>query len=270
MSCIRRANSARGVCWGRLAICLAAACATSVDGQPQFGVTGAADFSKGASISLFGIFRNGRLSPGSWAEFGSAISAPFSQRACEAAYTEDLVNAKPELTSVVDDYTKENGVSDELLDRFAPLAKADMIMVIGMLGQPARVMTDAGAEKAAKPARAQSSPGQGSYGGSGMGQGGGRGLGRGGGGGFGGRRPPQASQERRKPERGVWEVSASFFSVRLHHSVGQVTMTYSGQDSEGALKAFVDKLGMEMPGVRCSGWDWSVGIDSDSLRKMLE
>ena len=105
MSCIHRANSARGVCWGQLVICLAAACATSVDGQPQFGVTGAADFSKGASISLFGIFRNGRLSPGSWAEFGSANSAPFSQRACEAAYTDDLVNAKPELTSVVDDYT---------------------------------------------------------------------------------------------------------------------------------------------------------------------
>jgi hypothetical protein len=47
-------------------------------------------------------------------------------------------------------------------------------------------------------------------------------------------------------------------------------MTYSGQNSEGALKAFADKLGTEMPGVLCRGWDWSAGIDSDSLRKMLE
>jgi cytochrome c551/c552 len=275
VSCAHGANNAWGVSWGKLAICLVAGCATSVDSQPQFSVTREADFSKDASVSVFGIFRNGRLSPGSWADFGAGLSLPFSQKACEAAYTNDLVNANPGLTSVVDDYAKENGVSDELLDRFAPLAKGDMIMVIGMMGQPTRVMTDAGAEKTSKPAKAQSSPGQGNYSGAGTGPGGGRGMGRGGGGGlgrggFGGRRPAPASSEHPKPERGVWEVSASFFSVSLHHSVGQVTMTYSGQNSEGALKAFADKLGTEMPGVLCRGWDWSAGIDSDSLRKMLE
>jgi hypothetical protein len=47
-------------------------------------------------------------------------------------------------------------------------------------------------------------------------------------------------------------------------------MTYSGQDSEGALKAFVDRLGAEMPDVACRGWDWSAPVDNASLRQMTE
>jgi len=67
-------------------------------------------------VSVFGIFRNGRMSPGSWTEFAATLSLPFSQTACQAAYTDDLVSANAELTSAVDDYAKENGVSDELVD----------------------------------------------------------------------------------------------------------------------------------------------------------
>jgi len=64
------------------------------------------------------------MSPGSWTEFAATLSLPFSQTACQAAYTDDLVSANAELTSAVDDYAKENGVSDELVDRFAARAKA--------------------------------------------------------------------------------------------------------------------------------------------------
>lgn len=269
LHCADRVQTTRGVCWGQLAICVVAACATSGEGQPQFSVTRTPDFAKSGTVSVFGIFRNGRLSPESWDDLGASLSAPFSQTACEAAYTNTLANANPSLTSAVDDYAKENGVSDELLDRFAPLAKGDTIMTIAINGEPARPKADAGAGKASKPATARSPSGQGHYGGPGGGPGGGRGMGRGGGfgrGGFGGRSQPS---ERRKPERDAWEVSASFFSVRLHHSVSQVSMIYSGQNLEGALKAFLGRLGVEMPDVPCRGWNWSVQVDGDSLRKML-
>jgi len=89
-------------------------------------------------------------------------------------------------------------------------------------------------------------------------------------GGFGGRSQPPASGQHSKPERGVWEMAAWFFSVRLHHTVSEVSMKYSGQDSDGALKAFVEKLGAEMPGVYCRGWDWSAPVDSASVRQMIE
>ena len=267
-------QATRGLFWSQFAIWAVVACATSGENKPQFSVTHTADFSKPEAVAVFGIFRNGRLSPESWEQFGAALSAPFSPKACEAAYTADLVSANPELTAAVDDYAKENGVADELLDRFAPAAKGDTIMVINMTGQPARPSADAGVAKTAKPASAQSSPGQGNYGGAGDGPNGGRGMGRGGGGfgrgGFGGRRPPPAADEHAKPKRGVWEISASFFSVRLHHFVSEVSMTYSGQDPEGALRAFADKLGAEIPGVPCRGWDWSTPVDSASVRQMLE
>jgi cytochrome c551/c552 len=258
----------RGAHWGQLAICAVAACATSGDGQPQFTVTRATDVARVETVSVFGIFRNGRLSPEAWDDFGAGLSAPFSQKACEAAYTRDLANAKPELTSVVDDYAKENGVSDELLDRFAPLAQGDTIMVVAMTGQPAQPAADAGAGKAAKPAAARVPSGQGGYGGS---AGGGRGMGRGGGGfgrgGFGGRSQPQVPSEHAKPE--PWEISASFYSVPLHHTVSQVGMTYSGQDFEAALKAFVGRLRTEMPGVSCRGWERSPEVDVEAVHRML-
>ncbi len=267
-------QATRGVFWSQFAIWAVVACATSGESKTQFSVTHTDDFSKPEAVAVFGIFRNGRLSPESWEQFGAALSAPFSPKACEAAYTADLVGTNPELTAAVDDYAKENGVTDELLERLASAAKGDTIMVINMTGQPARPSADAGVVKTAKPASAQSSPGQGNYGGAGNGPNGGRGMGRGGGGfgrgGFGGRRPPPAADEHPKPKRGVWEISASFFSVRLHHSVSEVNMTYSGQDPEGALRAFADKLAVEVPGVPCRGWDWSAPVDSASVRQMLE
>ena len=133
MICAGGTRTTRGLLWSQLAICVGAACATSVEGQPQFSVNRSADFSKIESVAVFGIFRNGRMSPGSWADFGAALSAPFSQKACEAVYTNDLINTNAELTAAVDDYAKENGVSDELLDQFdiARLRKARALSLSG-------------------------------------------------------------------------------------------------------------------------------------------
>jgi len=67
-------------------------------------------------------------------------------------------------------YAKENGVSDELLEKFAPLAKGDTILLIAIDGQPPKPAAT-GAERSSKPPRDPSSSRQGSYGGSGSGQG---------------------------------------------------------------------------------------------------
>lgn len=226
-------------------------------------------------MSVFGIFRNGHMSPESWQEFGAALSAPFSQGTCEAIYTNEFVAANPELMSAVDDQTREDGVSEELLAQFAPLAKGDTILVVAINGQPARPAPDVGVEKPAKPAPDRSSSGTGGYGGSGAeprsGPGGGRGMGRGGGrgrGGMGGRRPAPATAPRPKSEPGSWELTAFLYSVGRHQLTGQVDLTQRGQDIDAALKTFVAKLGTELPGVPCRGWDASVSIDSDSIRKL--
>ena len=46
-------------------------------------------------------------------------------------------------------------------------------------------------------------------------------------------------------------------------------MIYAGQDLDRALRAFVGRLGAEMPGLPCRGWDWSTQVDAGALRRML-
>ena len=264
-----------GVSWTLLAICGVAACATPGEGQTQVNATPVPAATNPEAVSVFGVFRNGRMSPEAWEDFGKVLSEPFSQGICQAAYDVVFTNANPELASTVDDYTKENGVSDDLLDKFAPLAKGDTILVIAINGQPAKPAADVGVKQASQPAQDQSSSGQGNYGNSGAGPGGGpggRGMGRGGGGrgGMGGRRPQSAPVQHAKPDKGFWELTAFFYSVRLHKSTRQVDLTQPGQDMDGDLKLFVAKLGTEIPGVPCRGWDRSVKVDGESVRKLAE
>ena len=111
-----------------------AACATSEESLPQVNVSPAPEGAKPEGVSIFGIFRNGRMSPEAWEDFGKVLSTPFSQGICKAAYDVVFTNANSELADAIDDYTKENGVSDELLEEFAPLAKGDTILLLAIDG----------------------------------------------------------------------------------------------------------------------------------------
>jgi hypothetical protein len=253
-----------------------AACATTDDVPPRVGIAPVSDADKPESVSVFGVFRNGRMSPEAWEDYGKTLSVPFSQGICQAAYDVVFTDANPELAATIDDYTKENGVSDELLAKFAPLAKGDTILLIAIDGQlPKPAASSAG--KPSKPAPNPTSSGQGN-GGSGANQGGvpggGRGMGRGGGGmgrgGMGGRRAPSALGQPAKPDKGFWELTAFFYSVRQHHVTRRVDLTQQGQDIDGDINLFAAKLGSEIPNVPCRGWDRSVRVDSDSIRKLEE
>jgi len=255
-----------------------AACATTDEIAPQVGIARASDTDsdKPESVSVFGIFRNGRMSPEAWEDFGKALSTPFSQGICQAVYDVVFTDANPELATTIDGYTRENGVSDELLATFAPLARGDTILVVAIDGQLPKPAA-ASAEKPTKPAQDPTSSGQGN-GGSGASQGGvpggSRGMGRGGGGmgrgGMGGRRAPSTPGQPAKPDRGSWELTAFFYSVRRHHVTRQVDLTQQGQDIDGDISLFAAKLGTEIPNVPCRGWDRNVRVDSDSVRKLAD
>jgi hypothetical protein len=253
------------------------ACATPGEGQPEVNVVPAPDATKPESVSVFGIFRNGRMSPEAWEDLGKVLSTPFSGGICKAAYDVLFTDANPQLADAIDEYTKENGVSDELLEKFAPLAGGDTILFIAIDGQLPKPLA-AGADKPAKAAQNPSSSGQGNSGGSGAGQGGGsgggRGMGRGGGGmgrgGMGGRRAQSAPAEHAKPDKGSWELTAYFYSVRLRRSTRQVDLTQQGQDMDGDLKLFAAKLGTEIPGVPCHGWGSPTKLDAQTIRKLAE
>jgi hypothetical protein len=87
---------------------------------------------------------------------------------------------------------------------------------------------------------------------------------------MGGRRAQAAPPQQAKPDKGSWELTAYFYSVRLRQSTRQVELKQQGQDIDGDLKLFAAKLGTEIPGVPCRGWDRSVKVASDSIRKLGE
>jgi len=267
----------QSVSWSVLAASVLAACATPGESQPVVNVAPVPEATKPEAVSFFGIFRNGRMSPEAWEDFGKVLSTPFSHGICKAAYDIIFTDADPQLADAIDDYAKENGVSDELLEKFAPLSQGDTILLIAMDGQLPKLA--ASPEKASKPTQdpASSGSGQGNYGGSGASQGGAgpggsRGMGHGGGGrgGMGGRRGQSGPAPQPKSDKGSWELTAFLYSVRLHKSTGQVDLKQQGQDIDGDLKLFAAKLGTEIPGVPCRGWDRGIKVDAEAVRKLAE
>ena len=71
--------------------------------------------------------------------------------------------------------------------------------------------------------------------------------------------------------RPCFSVSASLFSVSEHRSVGLVALAYSGPSVDEAVKKLADRLGVELPGSTCTGWDWGAAkIDDQKIREMVE
>jgi hypothetical protein len=220
----------------------------------QISVNYAPDFAKDdGTVSVFGVFRDGRLSPESWREFGPALSVPLGRDLCESAYTSYLISTKPALASAIDEYTKENGVTDQLLEQFAAAAGGKTILALVVVGHPPAKSRDSAEGSAASTVQPQRMGG-------GM-----RGMG-------GGRRrsgtPPPDPEK--SALRGEFQMFASFFSPRVHHSVATLSMTYSGSSLDDALGKFADRLGTVASGSRCAGWNWQVPVDDDRIRNMKD
>jgi hypothetical protein len=203
----------------------------------------------GRHISVFGIRRDGLMSPSGWAALGPYASAPFSEEPCDVAYSEATSAAVPALASAIEAYVRENGVTDELLDQIAPAAKGDMIMLLTVAGHPLAAVEDptgASYQRSLPPS---------------MGSGSHRGNAR-----------SQAKNRTNEASSNAdaLELSASFFSIRDHRAVGLATMRYSGANTDQALTQFTTRLEHEFPGSTCSGWDWSVPIDDTKIGKLGE
>jgi hypothetical protein len=170
---------------------------------------------------------------------------------CDAAYGPSLIGINAGLATTVDEYVKANGVTDDLLELFAPAARGEMIVFVAMAGHVIAADGDAGTQ--APPATPPPTP-----------RGGGGGRGRHGGGSM----PAHAGH--RAVDRGAVEWSASFYSVPLRRAVAIAETRYTGTNADSAWKAFSTKLAASLPGATCSGWNWDVAIDANRLRHMTE
>jgi hypothetical protein len=227
--------------------CVAGAACTS--DQTHFDIRYAPEFkSAGLSVSIFGVFKDGRMSPEAWDDLGPKLSPALGAKACDVAYGSVLVRSKPTLAAAVDDYARANGVTDDLIEQFAPMANGDAILVITMAGETS-LPTDAGTEPSPAPAMPRS----------------------GGRGGRGRHSTSGAPRDRhRTTESNTLEISASVFSIRLHRPLALISMTYSGTRRDDAIDGFRRKLETSMPGAVCAGWDRAIEVDDQRIREKLE
>jgi hypothetical protein len=228
------------------AVLLFASCA---DDPAKFDVHFASDFAhEGASVSVLGVYKDGRMSAESWPSLGPRLSAPFSRGTCEIAYGDALLSSNAALAQSVEDYATANGVTDDLLAELAPMARADGVLLVTIAGHPPQALGDAGAPRKAS---SSSAPAM---------RGGGR-RGR-------GRMSAPSGDARPRTDGSVYEVSASVYSVRQRRSVAIVGMTYSGASVDEALAKFTARLAEELPGASCKGWDLAAPVDAEKIHRM--
>jgi hypothetical protein len=212
-----------------------------------------------ATVSVFGVYKDGRMSAETWdyvapllsgaAEGGLEPQVDLADAGggaeCAAAYETSLVGKDMPLFTAVDSYARANGVTEGLLEKFAPAAKGDLIMVITISGHVPSP-SDAGDNPtmAAPP-----------MGGSGRG-------------GMVGRRGVQGGSMRRVEERNALEMSATLYSKTLHRTVGAVGFAYTGKSADEAMKRFVEKVRSVVPNP-CAGWG-ELHVDEEAIKKIEE
>lgn len=208
----------------------------------QFSVQYAPEFSRAGirTVSVFGIFRDGRMSPDAWDLLGPRLSAPFGKGVCETAYTDRLVSSEPALSSAVDDFARANGVTDELLDQFVPMAEGDAILLVTVAGRPPQTTHEGTASTRPPPTMGSVSH-------------------------HGGMR----QVDRTTTDHNSFDLTAVLFSTRLHRSVAAVAMTYTGKSIDEAYARFATRLGTELQGTACTGWKADVHIDEQHIRDAM-
>jgi hypothetical protein len=190
-------------------------------------------------LSVFGVYKDGQMSPDAWGGLGPRIEALLGGAPCEVAYDSKLAMTNAALASAIADYARDSGPGDELLAELRPAAQGDLIVVFtasGQLPHPTKTTVNDPAPQAAGMAGRSFST--------------------------------ISSKPKGGEDKNVLLLSASFFSVSQGHSVGLVELRYTGQSVDEATGQFAAKVAQALPGGTCSGWDWSAKVDPERIRAL--
>jgi hypothetical protein len=166
------------------------------------------------------------MSPDTWTQISPQITSVLGQKACATGYGDPLASADPALYAAVDESVRDEGITEELLERFAAKAEGEMILVLTLNGH-----TTVGHNIDGSVSR-------------------------------GSRRQPGASAPPgRSAALNELAISATLFSVSRRRSVARLNMVYSGSNLQDAMDKFVVRLRDLIPGARCRGWRWE-GVEA--------
>ncbi len=235
-----------------LALAPALLCACS--GDAQLSSRFASGFTRAPhTVSVFGVYKDGRMSSEAWEQVGPGLSRPFGAT-CEQAYAQIESRTQP-LSGAIDDYARANGVGDDLLEQLAPAAQGDLILLItvaGRVGSKGANLPDTSTLATGAPGVGSSKYRTGSAIGSPMGP------------------APRSSGGMGKPldASAAFEMTASLYSVADKKAVGIVTLAYDGKSVDDAIAQLAARLGQELPGSRCGGWNWDAKVDEQRIREL--
>ena len=199
----------------------------------RFQVERAPDYQQGSAVSVFGVFKDGRMSVESWDDFGPKL---VHKEGCVAGYDARFIAANRALSSAIDDQVRSNGVSDALLAKLAPAATGDSILVLTISGKPPKSVEIKSSSRAVNSQRGK----------------------------------PSMGSTETISDGNAFEVSASVYSIRQKQRVARLSMRYTGEDTNDALKKFGDQFASEFPMNACAGWNWQVAIDEKQIRDIKE
>jgi hypothetical protein len=211
--------------------------------EAVYATTFAPDFSPPHHVvSVFGVFKDGKMDSEAWDALAERVSGSLGATKCEAAYSGSVTSPNHALWSAVDEYTLDNGASDDLLAKIAPAARGDLVLVVTVAGKlPTR-----------KKLKIQDDNPKAQGGGDPVG------LQRNSGPMF---RPKAATVALDQ-----LDLLASLFSVPKAASVAVVELHYSGDSVDEAIAGFTAKLASALPGATCAGWNWEAKIDPEAIR----
>lgn len=215
-----------------LASLLALGLGACAESSASVDVKYAPDFRPGATtVSVFGAFRNGRMDQEFGALVGPALASAFGHHRCESAWGAELAHRNQDLYTAIEEQAKSEGVNDDLLEKVAPNAEGELLLVVTAHGAAAP-RSFGGAEvdpgTMGPQATARGAP----------------------------RNRIPAGALRRYGAKGGLVMTASFYSVRLRRGVARMSMTYEGPSAEDAVTHFAAELAKVVPGSTCRGFRW--------------
>jgi hypothetical protein len=230
-------------------VCALAACAagSSCSQTVQWTSTRAPDFTaSGRTVSVFGVYKDGQMSSEAWTALRGRVEPQLGGGQCAIAHGDGL--AEDPLFAAVDDYTRKNGPTEDLLTQIAPAAQGDLILVLVQAGR----LPDPEAPPSVVNSKGPAGPGPSATSGK-------AGL------------NTYAPDKRSDAGSGeVLQLSASLYSVARRTSVALIDLRYSGDSVDEAEREFAAGVGRLLPGVTCKGWDWSAKVDLEQVRKLAE
>ncbi|HTA94180.1 MAG TPA: hypothetical protein VK745_31590 [Polyangiaceae bacterium] len=191
------------------------------------------------TVSVLGVYQDGRMSLGTWADLAPHLSRALGSTACPAGY-DALVSSNQDLANAIDEFTRDEGPNAELLKQLAPAAHGDLLLVVTLSGKVPKPHQDNPADHPSP-----GTPGMAAASNSRKHSRGGRG----------------AAQAGPAEDTNHLDVSAALFSVAQNRPVALISMQYSGESVEDALTRFSAELSRDMPSLKCVGWHWDVNLD---------